>query len=274
MSVISDREYEEALRDWLGDRVHFRRGWRHRTSAGDFDAHGVVHHWTAMSGRSVSPGAQERLLANGRTGLPGPLAHLSPRRSGIVAVIAGPHANANHAGLGDADVYRAVLTGRFDGSPRPRRDSVDGNARLYGFEYQYHPDDGQMPDEQVEAGILAATALAQAHGWSPEGAAGSNLDHFEWTSRKWDREVQNLANRTRAGVLTALRMKEDDMPSAEEIAKAVWDEFEKREFPAVRGYDENGKPRLGSVKGKNMFRELEESLDRLRKAVSGDADPN
>lgn len=277
MSVISESAFEEALRDWLGPRVRFRRGWRHRTSAGGFNAHGVLHHWTAMSGRTVSASAQERLLANGRTGLPGPLCHLSPRRNGQVCVIAGPHANANHAGNGDPAVYRAVLAGRFDGSPRPNRDAVDGNAVLYGFEYQYHPDDGQMPDEQVEAGVLAAAALAEAHGWTPEGAAGSNLDHYEWTRRKIDRNRFDLANRTRHGVLHALRNKGDDMPSAEEIAKAVWDEFESREFPAVRGYDDNGKPVIGKVKGRNMFRELEETNDRIRaklQEIQPDAEGN
>lgn len=210
MSTISVREYEEALRDWLGDRVAFRPGWETRTSAGGFDAHGMMHHWTAM-GRHISPASQERLLADGRAGLPGPLCHLSPRRSGIVAVIAGPRANANHAGNGDADVYRRILAGDFDGHPEANADSIDGNERFYGLEYQYHPDDGTFPEEMFEAGVLATAALCEAHGWAPDAAAGSQLDHYEWTARKWDREVQNLANRTREGVRLALANKEDDM---------------------------------------------------------------
>lgn len=204
MSTITARQYEEALRDWLGDRVVFRDGWETLTSNGGFDAHGVLHHWTAMSGIHVPAGSQERLLAVGRSDLPGPLCHMSPRRSGIVAVIAGPHANANHAGAGDPAVWARVLAGTFNGTPAPRVDTVDGNERLYGFEYQFHPADGHMPDEQVEAGILAAAALAEAHGWSPADAAGSNLDHYEWTARKTDRQLDGLADRTRKGVREAL----------------------------------------------------------------------
>lgn len=205
MSLITEQEYADTLRDWLGgDRVEFFPDWRTANSAGGFNARGVMHHWTAM-GRGVPVDAQLMLLQDGRPGLDGPLCHLSPARNGKLWVVAGPRANANHAGKGSYGVYRKILRGRFDGNTKPRVDSIDGNSRLYGFEYMFHPDDGVMPDEQVEAGNLASAALAQAHGWAPDEAAGSNLDHYEWTRRKWDREVQNLANRTRAGVRTALR---------------------------------------------------------------------
>lgn len=234
MSLITFREYEEALRDWLGDRVEFFPDWRTADSAGGFDAHGFMHHWTAM--RTTGPDAvpidaQLMLLQRGRPGLDGPLSHLAPARNGKLWVTAGPTANANHAGAGDSAVYGEVLAGRFNGTTRPRRDTVDGNERLYGLEYMFHPDDGPMPDEQIEAGILGTAALAEAHGWEPVGAAGSNLDHHEWTTRKWDRDVYDLANRTRAGVLTAMQnpphritnTKEPDMTTP----KKVW----KREIP-------------------------------------------
>lgn len=224
MSVITERQYEEALRDWLGDRAVFHPRWRTMDSAGGFNPHGMLHHWTAMptiGPRAVSAAAQAtRLQYNGSLGLS---AHLSPARDGRVFIIAGPHANANHAGNGDPDVWAKVLAGKFDGTPAPRRDVVDGNEGLYGLEYQYHPEDGVMPDEQVEGGILAAAALSEAHGWTPDGAAGSQLDHYEWTSRKWDREVQDLANRTREGVRLALTHRrtaqEDDMANYRDWSK-------------------------------------------------------
>lgn len=227
MSTITTREYETALRDWLGDRVKFEPGWRTRTSSGPFDAHGFVHHWDAIP-RRYSLATHRRVLRAGTQALPGPLCHLAPARNGDLWVIAGPHANANHAGNGDREVYARVLAGTFAGSPAPLkgRETVNGNDVLYGLEYMYHPDDGTMPDAQVETGILAAAALAQAHGWKPDAAAGSCLDHYEWASRKWDREKDNLANRTREGVREALQRgtkEDDDMPTPKEIADAVWD---------------------------------------------------
>lgn len=276
MSVITVRQYEEALRDWLGDRVVFRDGWQTRTSAGGFDAHGVLHHWTAMSGRTVRPEVQERLLAAGRPDLDGPLCHLSPRRSGIVAVIAGPRANANHAGNGDADVWRHILAGTFDGNPQPRSDSIDGNERLYGFEYQFHPDDGPMPDEQVEAGILAAAALAQAHGWTPEGAAGSNLDHYEWTRRKPDRNLPGLSDRTRNGIRAALLLRanqEDDMTpqDMDKLADLVAEKMLAAEVRNVSPEGETKRVHLGTLltnielTGDRQNQRLAEALDRLER---------
>lgn len=234
MSVITNRQFEEALRDWLGDRAVFLDGWETRDSNGGFDPHGMMHHWTAMAAtgpRAVSVVNQNRLLAQGRSGLPGPLAHLSPTRAGDLWVISGAHANANHAGDGDPDVYRRVLNGVFDGTPTANQSTLDGNPLFYGLEYQYHPDDGPMPDVQVETGILAAAALSEAHGWPATAAAGSQLDHYEWTPRKWDRERDDLANRTREGVRLALANRrtpmeddmftEDDRKRLERIEKMV-----------------------------------------------------
>lgn len=220
MSTISPRQFREALKDYLGDRVKIHPDWPHATTNGGFDAHGIAHHWTAM-GKEWHPRDQVEVLRHGYSGLPGPLCHCAPARNGDLYVIG--WGNCNHAGMGDINVYRELLAGRFNGTPRANDESVDGNRVLYGLEYMYHPSDGPMPDEQYETGVLAAAAISDAHGWSPAGAAGSNLDHFEWANRKIDRDRDNLANRTRRDVRRAM---EGDFGgidmNARDIARAVW----------------------------------------------------
>lgn len=196
MSVRSPDQIREALRDWVpAERLHFHPDWPSATTSGGWDAHGQLNHWTAMS-RSVSVAAQVRILRYGYSSLPGPLCFGSPTRDGHLWIIG--WGNTNHAGAGDQQVWDAIRASRFDGSPVANDESVDGNQGLYGWECQFHPNDGIFPDEMLEVNMLGAAAVAEAHGWGPKEAAQSMADHYEWAARKWDREVQNLANRSRS----------------------------------------------------------------------------
>lgn len=201
MSVVAPARLREAILDVLGgSRVREYGNWTGHTSPGGWDPHGVMHHWTASTG---SPRAQARLLAYGYTGLPGPLCHFSPDRYGRAWLIG--VGNGNHAGEGDSRVLRAITAGTYDGSFVGTREDRDGNPAFYGLEYQYHPSQGRMPDEQMECGMLLAVAIAAAHGWAPADlVAGSNCDHFEWTDRKWDRERDDMAGRTRRGIVAIM----------------------------------------------------------------------
>jgi hypothetical protein len=200
--MVSPSEFEEALKDWLGGRFLRHSTWPNRTTSGGWSPRGIMHHWTAMSGLSVSAVQQNSVLVYGHSTLAGPLCHLGIHRAGQVTAVG--WGNCNHAGKGDQRVYRAIESGTYNGSFRGTVEDLDGNPLFWGLEYHYHPDDGTMPDEQVESGILAAAAICEAEGWSPNGGAGSNLDHYEWTDRKVDRKKDGLSARTRDGVRRAL----------------------------------------------------------------------
>ena len=187
-------------------------GWRTRTSPGGWNPVGILHHWTAMS-RRVSTSRQADVLMHGNGYVTGPLCHLAPDHWGKVHLIA--VGNTNHAGTGDSRVLAQVRRGVYDGRLRGTVEDTDGNPHFWGLEYMWHPDDGDMSDAQVEAGARAAAAICWAEGWAdpdPARAAGSNLDHGEWTDRKPDRMVDDLPDRTRRRVLELLT----DRPTSKE----------------------------------------------------------
>lgn len=150
--------------------------WQRRDSSGGWNPRGILNHHTA-SGASAE--AQNRLLANGRAGLPGPLCHISIARDGTVWMIG--WGNANHAGLGDADVLRAIIN-EAKNLPSPNRDSADGNESLYGIEVQNNGTGQAYPRAQVHALLMTNTVIMRMHGWTERSA----IHHKEWTRRKID----------------------------------------------------------------------------------------
>lgn len=112
-------------------------------------------------------------------GLPGPLCHGVITKDGSVHLIG--WGRANHAGLGDASVLRAVVAEKKP--PNPRFTTIDGNSRFYGFEC-VNAGNGKdpWPKQQIEGMAKAAAALCRAHGWS----GGSVIGHKEWTGQKID----------------------------------------------------------------------------------------
>lgn len=161
-----------------GLRVVESGNWRthHRNHKGAWGpVHGVMIHHTVTRGSQRTV----QLCRNGYPGLPGPLCHGVITKDGTVHLVG--HGRANHAGLGDADVLRAVIAERR--TPPPDRRDTDGNSRFYGFECE-NLGDGRdpWPEAQLEAIERAAAALCRHHGWNEWSVIG----HLEWTHHKID----------------------------------------------------------------------------------------
>ena len=161
-----------------GVRVEEVRDWRNhnRNKQGPWGpVHGIVIHHTATEGSSDTVD----LIYDGRSDLPGPLAHGCVTKDGTVHLTG--HGRANHAGLGDDDVLRAVIAER--GTPSPNEQNSDGNRYFYGFECE-NLGNGKdsWPEEQLDAIARAAAALCRHHGWH----ARSVIGHLEWTNQKVD----------------------------------------------------------------------------------------
>jgi peptidoglycan hydrolase-like protein with peptidoglycan-binding domain len=162
-----------------GVKVVEHSGWRtnNRNSKGAWGpVHGVMIHHTVTTGTD----ATVRLCFQGRSDLPGPLCHGVIAKDGTVHLVG--NGRANHAGLGDDDVLRAVIA-ESAGLPAPNENNTDGNARFYGFEC-VNLGDGKdpWPAAQLEAIEAASAALCRAHRWS----ARSVIGHKEWTNTKID----------------------------------------------------------------------------------------
>ncbi|MEU9112298.1 peptidoglycan recognition family protein [Streptomyces sp. NPDC048483] len=152
--------------------------WRHhnRNHKGPFsNVNGVMIHHTVTSGTANTV----KICHDGFPQLPGPLCHGVIGKDGVVYMVG--HGRANHAGLGDDDVLRAVI----DEKPLPQDNeaNTDGNARFYGFECE-NLGDGKdpWPEVQLEAIEKTAAAICREHGWH----AASVIGHLEWQPGKID----------------------------------------------------------------------------------------
>ncbi|MGW1053548.1 peptidoglycan recognition protein family protein [Streptomyces sp. NPDC001155] len=161
-----------------GVRVVEQPGWKthnrnHKGSWGP--VHGVMIHHTVTSGTSNTVSICER----GYEGLPGPLCHGVIAKDGTVYLVG--NGRANHAGLGDGDVLRAVIGERS--LPQANEANTDGNRHFYGFECE-NLGNGKdpWPAAQLEAIERVAAALCRVHGWG----SASVIGHREWQPGKID----------------------------------------------------------------------------------------
>ncbi|GAQ64040.1 peptidoglycan recognition protein family protein [Streptomyces scabiei] len=137
--------------------------------------HGVMIHHTVTSGSAKTV----RICRNGYAGLPGPLCHGVITKDGRVHLVG--YGRANHAGLGDDDVLRAVIAEKA--LPAANENNTDGNRSFYGFECENLGDgEDPWPDEQVEAIVRVGAALCRAHGWTVR----SVIRHLAWQVGKVD----------------------------------------------------------------------------------------
>jgi N-acetylmuramoyl-L-alanine amidase. len=174
---LSAEQFLHALRA-EGLTVVEHRSWRthNRNHKGPFGpVHGVMIHHTVTSGTQNSVD----LCYDGRSDLPGPLCHGVIAKDGTVHLVG--NGRANHAGLGDDDVLRAVI----DEKPLPpdNEANTDGNRYFYGFE-SINLGDGHdpWPPQQLEAIEKAAAAICRPFGWTERSVIG----HREWQPGKID----------------------------------------------------------------------------------------
>ncbi|MFJ9027556.1 peptidoglycan-binding protein [Streptomyces sp. NPDC102274] len=161
-----------------GLRVVEHRSWRthNRNHKGPWGPmHGVMIHHTVTSGTEGSV----ELCYNGHSSLPGPLCHGVIAKDGTVYLVG--NGRANHAGSGDDDVLRAVIT--ESALPADNEASTDGNRHFYGFECE-NLGDGKdpWPAAQLEAIEKVSAAICRAHGWTQRSVIG----HKEWQPGKID----------------------------------------------------------------------------------------
>ncbi|MGW0998299.1 N-acetylmuramoyl-L-alanine amidase [Streptomyces sp. NPDC002520] len=154
-----------------GDRQHHDRNhkgpWR--------PVHGVMIHHTATLGSARTV----EICRDGRADLPGPLCHGVITKDGTVHLVG--YGRANHAGLGDDEVLRAVAAEK--GLPPDNEANTDGNRHFYGFECENLGDgEDPWPERQLDAIARAAAAVCRRHGWTERSVIG----HREWQPGKVD----------------------------------------------------------------------------------------
>jgi hypothetical protein len=197
-------------------------GWKTRGYAGQdlIEIRGVLHHHTATNRQRFNDSDAPTLsmCVNGRSDLAGPLCNIVFGRNGTVYLVAA--GVANHAGAGSAHNVPANM----------------GNHYLIGIEMESSgiaPWDW-TPDQLRVAPYLGA-ALERAYGIDLQ------IAHYEYSSQGkidpagWPGGMDGLRasinavlagpsmNLASTGITTQSTQEEDeDMPSAQEIAAAVW----------------------------------------------------
>jgi hypothetical protein len=174
---MSASSFLDALKD-EGLRVVEVGNWRthNRNHKGPWGpVHGVMIHHTVTRGTADTV----RICRDGYAQLPGPLCHGVVAKDGTVHLIG--YGRANHAGLGDDDVLRAVIAER--GLPPDNEADTDGNRHFYGFECENLGDgEDPWPAARLEAVERAAAAVCRRHGWNERSVIG----HREWQPGKVD----------------------------------------------------------------------------------------
>ncbi|EGX61434.1 hypothetical protein SZN_02747 [Streptomyces zinciresistens K42] len=144
---------------------------------------GVMIHHTATRGSAQTV----ELCRKGYEGLPGPLCHGVITKDGRVHLVG--YGRANHAGLGDDDVLRAVIAEKA--LPTDNESNTDGNRHFYGFECE-NLGDGKdpWPERQLDAIARVSAAICRHHGWSERSVIG----HLEWQPGKVDPRGFSMAS--------------------------------------------------------------------------------
>lgn len=209
---MSPDQLVSQLKKW---DVPFREhpGWRtHRRDPGHGpwnNVHGILIHHT---GDDAPDSADERLLWDGRSDLPGPLCNWGMRDDGTLVLISA--GRANHAGMGGANVFDALVNESYGQyPPTAGADTVDGNSNLYGQETMYSGTH-RMTDAQYNSTLKAFAAVCEFHGWS----AKSVIGHKEWTRRKPDPAHMDMAQ-LRSDLAKVLKAGPGNHPTTSRPAK-------------------------------------------------------
>lgn len=160
--------------------------WATRTARRKFAPVGIIIHHTGGGGEGGF-----RIIRDGRSDLPGPLANLHPRKDGSVHLLTG--GMSNHAGPGDPRVLAHTRMGQLFGQ-RPSAKGVVGNQWYYGIEIEnLGTGRDPYPEVQLDATVKCVAAICRMHDWS----ASRVIGHKEWTSRKVDPSFDMGAFRNR-----------------------------------------------------------------------------
>jgi hypothetical protein len=128
----------------------------------------ILNHHTAGS-------ASLNVVAKGRAGLPGPLAHAHLNKRGLVTMVSA--GRANHAGLMAKNAFESFVE-EDDRHPRPDASTgtVDGNDVSYGIEVENLGDgEDTYTREQYDAWVRFDAAVARHHLWT-ENSAGMHSE--------------------------------------------------------------------------------------------------
>ncbi|MEV0015454.1 N-acetylmuramoyl-L-alanine amidase [Streptomyces tendae] len=198
--------------DWRNHNRNHKGAWG--------PVHGVMIHHTVTKGSANTVS----ICQHGYASLPGPLCHGVITKDGRVHLVG--YGRANHAGLGDDDVLRAVTAEKA--LPPANEANTDGNRHFYGFECENLGDgEDPWPAVQLEAIERAAAALCRHHGWDERSVIG----HLEWQPGKVDPRGFTMAS-MRARISDRLDSKtpntnpEKEAPVADltkhDVATATW----------------------------------------------------
>lgn len=197
-----------------GLRVVERPGWRNRDNGRDLrSARGLTVHHTAGSPNSSVEG-ELRVLEKGRPGLSGPISQFMVARDGTWYCVAAGAANHNKVGWAGPN-------------------SGYGNSDLIGVECQHSGAGEEWTDRQYGSVVRGVAALARGYGFRATRVAG-HKEHQPGEKVDPSFSMSNF----RAAVAAAITRlnQEDDMPSAEEIAAAVW------AYPLRNPYSDQDQP--------------------------------
>lgn len=165
-------------------------GWETR-SAGSFNPHGAVSHWTAGPATRDRPSLS--VCINGHGSLAGPLCNVFLTRGGVAIVVAA--GRANHAGIGG---WRGLV----------------GNSSVFGTEAENSGFD-PWTSAQLWSYPRINAAYCDLGGFGPEMVCA----HFEWTPRKIDiRTWPGGMPAMRGSVMALLKGEVDDVSQADVIA--------------------------------------------------------
>lgn len=190
---------------WLPDvlhgaglTVHLVDGWRERGSS-TFTPKGLICHATAGSRTSTDAG-EIRVLLEGSETAPAPIAQLYLGRNGHWHVVASGRCNHARTGWG----------GPLEGL---------GNTNLIGVEAANDNKGEPWPAVQVDAYQRGVAAICRRMGWTAGRNIAAHREHQP--GAKTDPHGIDM-KKFRTRVTALLNGEDDDMPTAEEIAKAVW----------------------------------------------------
>jgi hypothetical protein len=177
---------------------------------------GVLCHHTA--GPAAGDYPSERVVVNGRTGLPGPLCNLGLTRSGTWVVVAA--GTAWHAGTGAASWVPAN----------------QGNTHLIGVEAESVGTRDDWTPQQRESYPRGVAALLRALEVGPERAIG----HKEWApGRKIDPAFWDM-NSFRADVarwMNTITAVEDDLPTPADVwSHPIPDDYTSKQGDSVPAF--------------------------------------